>query len=47
MDMITIRGFPLNQGTLTLVPEPWVVPQEYAGVRPYLAGQTINWRIVE
>ena len=40
-------GLPLNQGTLTLVREPWIVPVEYAGVRPYLAGRTIIWRIAE
>ena len=38
-------GLPLNGGMLVLVREPWVVPTEYHGVRPYLAGQTLAWQV--
>ncbi len=40
-------GRPLNEGTLTLVPEPWIVPARYGDARPYLAGETLPWRIKE
>lgn len=42
-------GLPLNEGTLTLVREPWQVAE---GVQlgddtlvPFLAGETLNWRV--
>lgn len=38
-------GLPLNQHTLELVKESWVVPENYADVRPFLAGQTLSWRL--
>lgn len=43
-------GVPVNETTLTLVREPWRVPDaiEVAGgdkVRPFLAGETLNWRV--
>lgn len=39
-------GLPSNESMLKLVREPWVVPMEYAGVRPYLAGETLQWKVV-
>lgn len=42
-------GLPLNEGTLELVREPFVVPEIYAaageGVRPAEAGSTLSWRV--
>ena len=42
-------GLPLNEGTIRLVREPWVVTGhiEAAGdmLVPFLAGETLNWRI--
>lgn len=45
-------GLPLNQGTVTLVREPWQVPESIAvadndTLVPFLAGETLNWRIKE
>ena len=42
-------GLPLNEGSLTLVREPWKVEEsismgEHALV-PFLAGETLNWRV--
>ncbi len=36
---------PLNEDRLTLVQDPWTVPQHYAGVVPFRAGETLNWRV--
>ncbi len=44
-------GLPPNDGSLALVEEPWQPPVEMAvagddaAVRPYLAGETVRWRI--
>lgn len=43
-------GLPLNPGTVTLVREPWQLPDliELPGgdsIVPFQAGQTINWRV--
>ena len=43
-------GLDESEATLTLVREPWTVPDavEVAGgdtVRPFLAGETLNWRV--
>ena len=42
-------GLPLNEGTITLVREPWQVPESIAlgshSLVPFLAGETLNWRI--
>ncbi len=46
-------GLPVNEETLILERDPWTVPEivEVAGacgrggVRPFLAGETINWRV--
>jgi dihydroorotase len=40
-------GLPRNQGTLRLVRDPWVVPDELAGVVPLRAGATLPWRVGE
>ncbi|HEY8548049.1 MAG TPA: dihydroorotase [Acidimicrobiales bacterium] len=40
-------GLPPNEGTVTLVREPWVVPDEVAGVVPFRAGATLRWRPAE
>lgn len=43
-------GLPLNQGTVTLVREPWQLPEQIEladgeTIVPFQAGQTINWRM--
>ncbi|WP_312241552.1 dihydroorotase [Pantoea sp.] len=42
-------GLPLNEGTLTLVREPWQVEEavQLGGdtLVPFLAGETLNWRV--
>jgi len=44
-------GLPLNEGTLTLVRESWQVEESIAladdTLVPFLAGETLNWRIKE
>lgn len=38
-------GWPLCESKLTLVREPWAVPEDWHGVVPFMAGQTLDWRI--
>ncbi len=46
-------GLPVNEETLILERDPWTVPEivdvagaaARGGVRPFLAGETINWRV--
>jgi dihydroorotase len=46
-------GLPLNQGTITLVRQPWVVPQSIPvdesnpdkRIIPFMAGQTLQWQV--
>ncbi|WP_223817101.1 hypothetical protein [Pantoea sp. M_5] len=42
-------GLPLNEGTITLVREPWQVPASISlgsdALIPFLAGETLNWRV--
>jgi dihydroorotase len=40
-------GLPLNEERITLVREPWIVPDNYDGVVPLRAGQEITWRVAE
>jgi dihydroorotase len=45
-------GLPVNLGTVTLVREPWIVPDEYlfgefATVKPLRAGETLEWKLVK
>lgn len=43
-------GLPRNSGTVTLVREPWQVPDQVAvgqqALVPFYAGQTLNWKLV-
>jgi dihydroorotase len=43
-------GLPRNQGTLTLVKEPWTIPDSYtfgsSTVVPMWAGETISWQVI-
>ena len=43
-------GLPRNAGHITLVREPWTVPQHYGfdgdTIVPMRAGETLNWRLV-
>ncbi|MBK4723832.1 dihydroorotase [Pantoea agglomerans] len=44
-------GLPLNEGTVTLVREPWTVAESVSVGRdghtlvPFLAGETLNWKV--
>ena len=38
-------GLPLNQGTVTLERKEYQVPEDVAGLVPFLAGETLGWRI--
>lgn len=38
-------GLPLNEGTVTLERAPVAVPAMIAGVVPFLAGETLRWRV--
>lgn len=38
-------GLPVNQRTITLVREPWIVQQDYPDVIPYKLGQKLLWQI--
>lgn len=42
-------GLPLNEGTVRLVREPWTVPESVQlgddTLVPFLAGETLNWRV--
>ncbi|MDO8510461.1 MAG: dihydroorotase [bacterium] len=38
-------GLPLNQETITLNREEWVVPKEYNGIVPFFAGKTVGLKV--
>jgi len=38
-------GLPLNEGSIDIEKEDWVVPEKYAGVVPFKAGETLQWRV--
>lgn len=42
-------GLPLNEGTVKLVRKPWTVPESVPSgdqsLVPFLAGETLNWRV--
>lgn len=38
-------GLPLNKNMITLTEESWIVPDEYHGVKPFLSGSTLNWKV--
>ncbi len=40
-------GLPLNRKTVTLVKEPWTVPELIGGSVPLCAGETMEWKIRE
>lgn len=44
-------GLPRNNKTITLIKEDWSIPDEYPlgseSLVPFLAGQTISWKLVE
>ena len=40
-------GLPLNEGLLTLEEKAWTVPDDYHGVKPFLAGLKLKWSIKE
>lgn len=44
-------GLPPNDETIELVNEPWTIPEHYTtvelGVVPFMAGQTLSWRIAQ
>jgi len=38
-------GSPQAEGTIILIKDPWTVPNEIGGVVPFMAGQTLPWRV--
>jgi dihydroorotase len=38
-------GLPPNEGTITLVREPWTVPAELASLVPWRTGEMLRWRV--
>jgi dihydroorotase len=38
-------GLPRNTETIGLIKKDWIVPQEYDGIVPFMAGQTLHWQI--
>jgi dihydroorotase len=38
-------GLPPNTGTIKLVKEDWVVPEEYEGIAIFQGGQTLHWKV--
>lgn len=38
-------GLPVNQNFVTLLKESWSVPQDYGGVKPFLSGTNLRWRV--
>lgn len=38
-------GLPPNEGTVTLVREPWTVPQMIGPIVPWMAGREMAWRV--
>ena len=39
-------GLALNQGRITMVKESWTVPEIFSGVKPFLGGQELSWKLV-
>ncbi|MDX2104838.1 MAG: dihydroorotase [Candidatus Melainabacteria bacterium] len=39
-------NLPLNQHSIEIVKEPWKVPEVCGTIKPFLAGQTLNWKVV-
>jgi len=39
-------GLPYNTKTIELRKEKWVIPDDYNGIVPFMAGQTLNWQVV-
>ncbi len=40
-------GLPPNEGSITLKKEAWTVPANYGGIVPFMAGQRLNWKVVD
>jgi len=38
-------GWPLSESRLTLVRKSWTAPEDWHGVVPFMAGQTLDWQI--
>ncbi len=36
---------PLNEESITLVKKDWIVPKEYYGIVPFMAGQKLSWQV--
>jgi len=42
-----VYGLPQNTGTIELVEEDWIVPAQYAGIVPFMAGETLHFKLAE
>lgn len=38
---------PLNQGKMVFVRKEWQVPEECAGVKPFMAGEKLHWKVLD
>lgn len=39
-------SLPLNEGTITLKKEPWVVPERVGNVKVFMGGETLQWQVI-
>lgn len=39
-------GLPLNEGTITLAKEDWIIPAQCGSVVSFMAGKTLPWKLV-
>lgn len=40
-------GLPQCSETIELVKKDWIVPEEYDGIVPFMAGKTLHWQVAE
>ncbi|CAG1769433.1 dihydroorotase [uncultured bacterium] len=38
-------GLPRNTDTITLIKQPWIIPNQYGDITPLKAGEPLNWRV--
>lgn len=38
---------PINEKEVQYIKKPWIVPKEYNGIVPFMAGQQMNWRLAQ
>jgi dihydroorotase len=38
---------PINDRQVEYIKESWIVPNDYNGIVPFMAGQQMNWRLAQ